>query len=266
VTTNSALRRRLAAALVAVCLGSGVHAAEPTLQLEALTWTELRDRIAAGATTVLVPIGGVEQSGPHLALGKHNRRALLLAERIAARLGAALVAPVVAYVPEGSIDPPTEHMRWPGTISVPAPTFESTLEAVARSLQRAGFRHVVLLGDHGGYRASLERVARRVPGVLAPAEYYRGATADLESALRAQGFSDAEIGSHAGLADTVLMAALDDSLVRRPIAAPQPGDGVRGDARRATPALGRAAVEHIVTTTAAAIERQRATAKRQSSP
>ena len=250
--------------MVGACAAQAAGAA--SVHLDALTWTELRDRIAAGATTVLVPIGGTEQNGPHMALGKHNRRALLLSERIAERLGDALVAPVVAYVPEGSIEPPTEHMRWPGTISVPAPAFEAMLEAAARSLQRAGFRHVVLLGDHGGYRASLELVARRVPGVSAPPEYYRGAGTELAAALRAQGFSEAEIGSHAGLADTALMAALDDSLVRRPIAAPQPGDGVRGDARRATPAVARAAVEHIVTSTAAAIERERVQVKRQSRP
>jgi creatinine amidohydrolase len=201
-----------------------------------------------------------------MVLGKHNRRVALLAERIAVRLGDALVAPVVAYVPEGAIEPPTEHMRWPGTLSVPAPAFEAMLEAAARSLRRAGFSQVVLLGDHGGYRASLERVARRVPGVLVPPEYYRAATDDFARALRAQGFGAAEIGSHAGLADTALTLALDATLVRLPIGAPQAGDGTSGDARRATAALGQAAVEHLVTATAAAIERRRAEAKRQSRP
>jgi creatinine amidohydrolase len=263
--TTSSLRAVVAAALIAWS-ACPAYAAGTTLQLEALTWTELRDRVAAGATTVLVPIGGTEQNGPYMALGKHNRRALMLAERIAERLGNALVAPVVAYVPEGSIEPPSEHMRWPGTISVPAPAFEAMLEAAARSLQRAGFVQVVLLGDHGGYRASLERVARRVPGVIVPPEYYRGSTDDFARALRAQGFGAAEIGSHAGLADTALMLALDESLVRVPIGAPRPGDGTRGDGRRASAALGRATVEQLVTATAAAIERHRAGRGRQSPP
>jgi creatinine amidohydrolase len=259
------MKRRIVA--LALVLGaSHAWSQSAPLQLEALTWTELRERIAAGTTTVLVPIGGTEQNGPHMALGKHNRRAVLLAERIAERLGDTLVAPVVAYVPEGSIEPASEHMRWPGTISVPAPAFETMLEAAARSLQRAGLRHVVLLGDHGGYRASLERVARRVPGVTAPPEYYRAASSEFAAALRAQGYTEAEIGSHAGLADSALMMALDGALVRRPIAAPQTGDGVRGDARRATPEIAQAAVAHIVTATAAAIERQRTTLKRQSGP
>ncbi|MEO8927508.1 MAG: creatininase family protein, partial [Caulobacteraceae bacterium] len=94
-------------------------AAPGSVFLEDLTWTELRALIAAGKTTILVPVGGVEQSGPYLALGKHDARVRVLAERIARKLGNALVAPVVAYVPEGTIDPPTQHMRFPGTITVP---------------------------------------------------------------------------------------------------------------------------------------------------
>jgi creatinine amidohydrolase len=263
--TTSSVRAVVAAALIVLAAGAA-QAAGPPLQLEALTWTELRDRISAGATTVLVPIGGTEQNGPHMALGKHNRRVALLAERIAARLGDTLVAPVLAYVPEGSIEPAAGHMRWPGTISVPPQAFEAVLEGAARSLRHAGFTQVVLLGDHGGYRASLERVARRVPGTSAPPEFYRAASADFAHALRAQGHGADEIGLHAGLADTALMLALDPALVRSPIAAPRAGDGTTGDARRASAALAQAAVEHIVTATAAAVERQRAERRRQSRP
>src|SRR5690349_11624133 len=107
--------------------------------IDDLTWTELRDAIAAGKTTVIVPVGGTEQSGPYVVLGKHNVRARLLAGRVAQGLGNALVAPVIAYVPEGSIDPPAGHMRFPGTISIPESAFEATLEAAARSFRRAGF-------------------------------------------------------------------------------------------------------------------------------
>ena len=244
--------------VAALVLGvPGAWGQQAGVQLESLTWTELRDRVAAGATIALLPIGGTEQSGPHLALGKHNLRARLLAERIAARLGNAIVAPVVAYVPEGAIEPPSEHMRWPGTVSIPAPAFEATLEAAARSLQRAGLRDVVLLGDHGGYRRSLERVAARVPHVHALPEYYRAATTDFARLLRERGFADAEVGQHAGLADTALMLALDPSLVREDtMRARDPrtrGDGADGDPRRASAELGRLAVDHIVESSVAAI-------------
>jgi creatinine amidohydrolase/Fe(II)-dependent formamide hydrolase-like protein len=243
--------------------------ASATVFLEELTWTELRDAVAAGATTALVPIGGTEQSGPALVLGKHNVRAKVLAGMIAHRLGDALVAPVIAYVPEGSIDPPSGHMRFAGTLSVPVDVFERTLEAAARSLRAAGFRTIVLLGDHGGYQDSVQRVARRLmhawgPGVrvLAPPEYYRASMDGFAALLRARGYRDDEIGTHAGLADTALQMALDPAGVRvGELQAAHGGangangaNGVYGgDPRRASAELGALGVEAIVDATVAAI-------------
>jgi creatinine amidohydrolase len=251
------VRPRLWAALaLAMSMLPALAAGAASVHLEDLTSPELRARVAAGATVALVPIGGTEQNGPHMTLGKHNVRVRLLAERIARQLGNAVVAPVVAYVPEGSIEPPTEHMRYPGTISVPVAAFEATLEATARSLQRAGLVHVVLLGDHGGYRKSLGRVAARVPGVLSLPAYYEASTVGLAESLRAQGFSAAELGQHAGLADTSLMLALDPSQVRLDAARSRPpsaADGVAGDPRRADANFARTAVDRIVDRSVAAI-------------
>ncbi|HWK83587.1 MAG TPA: creatininase family protein, partial [Caldimonas sp.] len=91
----------LAASVLAV---APARASAESVFLDELTWTEVRDAIRAGRTSVIIPVGGSEQSGPHMALGKHNVRASALAGRIAAELGNALVAPVVAYVPEGRVD------------------------------------------------------------------------------------------------------------------------------------------------------------------
>src|SRR5438094_10148600 len=84
-----------------------------SVYIEDLTWTELRDQLAAGKTIAIVPIGGTEQNGPHMAIGKHNLRVKLLAGKIAAAVGTALVAPVLSYVPEGGLNPPEGHMRFP---------------------------------------------------------------------------------------------------------------------------------------------------------
>ena len=150
-------------ALLATLLCLGAAAATPEMvSLEELTSTEVGIRVAGGTKTILIPIGGTEQNGELIVLGKHNVRARVLAEEIARRLGSSLVAPVIAYVPEGSIDPPTGHMRGAGTISIPAGAFEQTLEGAARSLLKHGFTTVVLLGDHGGYHGSLRRVAERM--------------------------------------------------------------------------------------------------------
>src|SRR5712671_4428729 len=90
-----------------------------TVFLDELTWTELRDQIRSGKTTIIVPIGGTEQNGPHMVLGKHNVRVKVLAEKIARALGDTVIAPVMAYVPEGGMAPPMAHMRFAGTISIP---------------------------------------------------------------------------------------------------------------------------------------------------
>jgi creatinine amidohydrolase/Fe(II)-dependent formamide hydrolase-like protein len=243
----------------------------PSVFIEDLTWPEVRDATHAGMTTILVPIGGTEQNGPHMALGKHNARARHFAGEIAKALGNALVAPVIAYVPEGSINPPGGHMRFPGTITIPEDAFEKTLESAARGFRLHGFRDIVFLGDHGGYRRSLERVAERLDKewassrvrVHAMPEYYEAQTRDFAALLRRKGFSDAQIGVHAGLADTSLALAVDPSLVRRDrlaSAAHGAADGVRGDPRASTVELGRLGADLVVKETVEAI--RKATARR----
>jgi creatinine amidohydrolase len=262
--------RSAAAAALLLLACSGAAGVEParSVYLEDLTWTELRDDIRAGKTTVIVPIGGTEQSGPLMALGKHNVRARFLAGRIAESLGNALVAPVIAYVPEGSIEPPAGHMRFAGTISIPEGAFETMLEYAARSFRRHGFRDIVLIGDHGGYQKSLVKVAAKLNREWAAApvrvhaveDYYQAAVGgDYVAALRRDGFSDAEIGSHAGVADTSLMLAIDPRLVRgdrlRDATSLGPAEGVQGDPRRASAAAGQRGVDLIVARTRAAIEK-----------
>ena len=143
-----------------------------------------------------------------------------------------------------------------------------SLEAAARSFRRAGFRDIVLIGDHGGYQASLAKVAAKLDRewaasavrVHAIGEYYRAAERDFAQALRQQGFSEAEIGTHAGAADTSLSLAVDEQLVRSALlhdgSALVPANGVHGDPRRASAAAGRVGVDLIVARTRAAIQRE----------
>ena len=254
--------------LVLLLLSAGSPAwAAGSNRLEELTWTEVRDRVAAGSTTILVPIGGTEQSGPHLVLGKHNVRVKVLADEIAKRLGNALVAPVIAYVPEGAITPPAAHMRFAGTISISDATFEALLESTARSFKQHGFRDVVFLGDHGGYQKNEDRVAQRLnrEWVKDPAcrvhallDYYRVTQTTYVATLPAKGFSDADIGQHAGLADTSLALAVDPALVRKDqMVGTKSSDkafGVSGDPRHSTAELGQLGLQQIIQTSVAAIE------------
>ena len=230
---------------------------------------ELRDAVRAGKTTAIIPIGGTEQSGPAIVLGKHNARVRWLSGRIAQELGDALVAPVVAYVPEGTTEPPTSHMRFPGTLTVPPAVFDATLTSIADSLRIHGFRTIVFLGDHGGYQKDVAHLVRRLnrkwaPGtrVLAPPEYFRASFEGFGQILRERGYRAEELGTHAGLLDTSLSLAVDPALVRTDLLHKK---GVRfdaahgvyhGDPRRASAALGRLGLDEIVRESVAAIRAQ----------
>jgi len=261
--------RRLVSGIAGLALAAflvwpaAAAAGEPaSVYIEDLTSPELQARIDAGATTVLVPIGGTEQSGPHIALGKHNARARILAGRIAQQLGNATVAPTIAYVPEGSIAPPAGHMRFAGTISIPEAAFEAILESTARSLCQHGVRDVFFLGDHGGYQKSEERVAARLNAkgscrAHALLEYYQATQTAYVADLKRRGHGDAEIGLHAGLADTSLSLALDPADVRTALLAAGAkvgrGGGMHGDPTRSTAELGQLGVNRIVDASVAAI-------------
>jgi creatinine amidohydrolase len=253
-----------------VCLlllcAARAHAQPPdTVLLEEMTWPELRDRVGSASTTIIVPVGATEQNGPHMTLGKHNARVKVLSEKIARALGHTLVAPVIAYVPEGGLNPATGHMRFPGTITIPGETFQRVLEYAARSFKLHGFRDVVFLADHGGTQADVKAVAARLNREWATSpvrahaveEYYRAAVVEFPRLLTERGYRKEELGQHAGLADTSLMLAVDPRMVRpgrlQPGIWPKGPSGVSGDPSRASEELGRLGVEMIVARTVEAI-------------
>jgi creatinine amidohydrolase len=270
--------------IVAIC-GALMSASLPALAqksvyLEELTTAEVAAMVKnspAIPSVVIIPVGGTEQNGPHMAIGKHNVRVKVLAGRIAQQLTSAnlptIVAPVVSYVPEGSINPPTEHMKWPGTVSISEDTFKSMLLSAARSFKQHGFTDIVLIGDHGGYQSALAAVeatfnkdaksdGKSKAKVHFIADYYQ-ATASTQSsyiaALRAKGLSDYEIGTHAGSADTSLQLAIDPSTVKPEKFAEsaklgRPG-GTLGDPRAASAVLGQVGLDATVKMSVLAIQK-----------
>jgi creatinine amidohydrolase/Fe(II)-dependent formamide hydrolase-like protein len=230
--------------------GNSSLEAPSRVYLEDMTWQEVRDAVNSGSTTAIVPTGGTEQNGPHAILGKHNYIVKYTAGKIAEKLGHALVAPVVTYVPEGGISPPDGHMRFPGTLSVAEATFEAVLEATVESLKQHGFKVIALVGDSGGNQAAQQRVAERLTllwqdsgvRVIQANDYYQnnGQIAYLAQ----QGFSTPQIGGHAGIRDTSELMFVQAAGVRSRFKQDHSGAdfsliGADGDASKASPVLGR---------------------------
>ena len=195
-------------------------AARHSLFIEDLTWMEVRDAMRDGKQTVIVATGGVEQNGPYLVTGKHNVVLRATTEAIARKLGNALIAPIVPFVPEGDIDPPSLHMKYPGTISVTEETFESLLTDICASLKTHGFRRIVLIGDSGGNQSGMKNVAARLNQKWSKEkctvhfipEYYDFAA--VEKWLEQQGIRQTPEGLHDDFAMTAMMMAVDPHSVR----------------------------------------------------
>ncbi len=225
--------------------------APDTFDMADMTWVEVRGAIEHGATTAIVPSGGIEQNGPHMVLGKHDYIVYAAAKRIAKALGNALVAPVVPYVPEGDYQPPTGNMLYPGTLGIPETVFAGVLEGIARSLKSAGFTTICLIGDHGGNQAAQATVAAKLnrewagqAKVLNVSDYY------IDEAqmtfLRGKGETDATIGSHAGLIDTAELLSVHPQsvdLARLGSYARKEAPGHSGDPARASAELGKALLD-----------------------
>jgi len=238
-------------------------AVHDTVFLEEMTWLEVRDAMRAGKKTVIVSTGGVEMNGPYLALGKHNYILRATTEAIARKLGDALVAPIVPFVPEGDINPPSGHMRYPGTISVRAETFKVLLTDIAESLRAHGFDHVILIADSGGNVAGMKGVAAELstkwgakPTIHYISEYYDypGLTAWLER----QGVHEVDEGIHDDYGISSIVMTIDPTYVRmkeRLAAGRFSINGVALAPAERTIAMGRRAVDWRATVTVEAIRK-----------
>ncbi len=122
---------------------------------EKLTWPEINEAVAAGKVPI-VPVGAVEQHGPHLPLDVDmllvSSVALAAGERLPEKI---LVLPVVAYGYTGHV------MDFPGTINIDYQHFIDHVLDICKSLAYHGFKRILLLNGHGSNMPNLDLVARR---------------------------------------------------------------------------------------------------------
>ena len=219
-------------------------AASRTLFVEDLTWREVQAALNAGMVHAILYAGSTEQNGPHMTLGKHNRIARWVAERLAQRLGSTLIYPIVPFAPTGDAKEHTGHMRFPGSVSLHEATFAGLMSDLAWSARAAGFKVIFLMGDHGGGQKALERLAQTLDQqwrsdhvrVFYVGDLYFKSAAQVSAELTAQHLPQ---GEHAGIEDTAALMYIDPTAVRFDrLGEASARTGVNGDPRPATPALG----------------------------
>lgn len=222
-----------------------------TVFLEELTWAEVRDLIKAGTTTVIVGTAGTEQKGPHMVDGEHKFVMNYAADKIARAIGKTLVAPTIAYVPEGSWETVTGHMSKPGTITLPEDRFVELLVSAGRSLEAGGFTTILFLGESGGNRSGMRTAAARLNELWKGSarafwidDYYTKSHADQNKYVSEKfGIPEDKIGNHANILDTSEMLFVNPKHVRKAKIAPGGGyenSGVSGDPTKASAELGKA--------------------------
>src|SRR5262249_48507814 len=122
--------------------------------------------------------------------------------------------------PDGDTDPPTGHMRYPGTISLTEDTYQRLLTDICACFRTHGFEHVVLIGDSGGNQKGMKEVAARLNAKWAGGqtrvhfipEYYDYPS--ITKWLGKQGIKQVDEGLHDDFAIPAQMMVVDPATVR----------------------------------------------------
>jgi creatinine amidohydrolase len=208
------------------------------VELDRMTWPEIRAEQERGRDTVVIAFGATEQHGPHMPLATDALLGDHLARIVAESLDA-FVAPTVR------IGCSEHHLEFPGTLSLSDTTFHGIVADIVRSLARGGFARAVLLPTHGGNFGPLANAL----GLLGPLpEIEVRALTDLGAlfTIAQLGVDEHEVplgegGVHAGEWETSMLMAIHPELVH-----PDRGEpGYTGDPQAAVGAIFGAGVHTV---------------------
>jgi creatinine amidohydrolase len=240
------------------------------IRWERMTAPELK-ALAARDALVVLPIGSLEQHGPHLPVWTDS----ICAHEFALRAAAAVAGEVpIAVLPPMWMGLSEHHLPFGGTITLDHATFHAVLRCVVRSLLADGFRRLLIVNGHGGnidpLAVSTRELAAEFGIPVVVTTWPQLAPAAIAGILTTQPGIQ-----HACEGETALWLALDPAQVRQdklaetisnPPSNPPAGmvrfwsfmeraprTGVRGDPRAATAEKGEAILAAVTTALAAAI-------------
>lgn len=240
----------------------------PEMRWERLTAPEIQERMLAGALPIL-PIGSLEQHGPHLPVWTDS----LCAHTLSVRAAEAATVPAVVLPPLW-LGLSEHHLPFGGTITVDYATFHANLRCIVRSLRACGFGRLLIVNGHGGnidpLAVSVRELAHEFGIPVVATSWPAAAPQAIAEILTMQGGIQ-----HACEGETSLWLVLDPAQVRQeriadalsnpPPATPAgyvrfwsfeeraPRTGVRGDPRAATAEKGQRIIAAVVAGLAAAM-------------
>jgi len=245
-------------------------------QVTNLTWMGFEESVRSREMTkVIMPIGSIEQHGPHLPLATDTVIADYVARRVSERCANAFLMPPIHLGCSG------EHLGFPGTISLQPETVGSIVMDVSVSLLRSGLRKVFIINGHGGNRATLDAAIIKVKQGLPEMQLCSFTIIDVVKEKFAEVRKSARrLVGHADEIETSMMLAIRPEVVDMPKAVREEPSlpqalsfeaedlakisfawnakqltktGVIGDARMASAETGNALLTFVVDTIANAI-------------
>lgn len=171
-----------------------------------LSWTAVAALPDPTNTVIVLPAGAIEQHGPHLPCSVDTVIAAGVVGNALAKLHADVPAFAMPPITYGKSD---EHLDFPGTMTLTAPTLLATVLEIAESIYRSGFRKLLVVNSHGGQPQVMEIAARElrirhadfivVPGTAWRVPHVAG---------RYLSEREKKLAMHAGHAETAVMLAL----------------------------------------------------------
>lgn len=229
-----------------------------------MVWPAVESALENGNRTAIVAVGSIEQHGPHLPLNMDTLDGDELSRRIALELGDAIAAPTIRPGCSG------HHMAFPGTITVPPETLMDVIRAYCRSLDEHGFKYIALVPTHGRnfgpVKTVAPEIARKIDAAMIPLADLDEHMQLLNEGLGRAGIEYEQDVIHAGAAETAMVLAIDDDLVKMDALESGPEgelsparllsegfksiteNGVLGDPTEATAEAGEAIIETVVET------------------